>query len=105
MAIDRHFNITIRWRFTMAAALPLILMTVLLTTYLVQARHQDSQKQFERTSAVSTQYLGSSAELPLYVENRQELLALANTRMSDFPNLKGVIYLSGDRLPLAGSTG
>ncbi|MGS2722909.1 ATP-binding protein [Porticoccus sp. GXU_MW_L64] len=90
-------------RFTLAAVLPLVLVTVLLTTYLVQTRHQDSQKQFEQAGNISTQFLGASAELELYAGNREQLANLANNLK--FPNLAGISFLSEDRLPLASSSG
>ncbi|MCV6606091.1 MAG: ATP-binding protein [Porticoccaceae bacterium] len=96
-------NMTIGMRFTLAAALPLVLVAVLLTAYLVQTRHQDSQKQFEQTGNISTQFLGSSAELALYAGNREQLAALAGNL--NFSNLSGVSFLNQDRMPLATSDG
>ena len=101
--MNKYFSITISWRFALAAALPLMLVTVILTFYLVQTRHQDSQQQFEQTSEISTQYIGGSVELELYAGNTQELRETANS--SDVPNLIGVTFLDKDRLPLASTTG
>ena len=101
--MKRLINMTIGMRFTLAAALPLVLVTAILTAYLVQARHQDSQKQFEQASAISTQFLGAIAELELFAGNREQLMTLANSHR--FPNLSGVSYLSTERMPLAISNG
>ncbi|UTW44459.1 response regulator [bacterium SCSIO 12696] len=96
-------NITIGLRFTLAAVLPLVLISGVLTTYLVQARHQDSQKQFEQASSISTRYLGTSAELELFAGNRENLAAAVNNHR--FPDLAGVSFLNAQRIPLATSQG
>lgn len=91
---------TIRTRFLFAAVTPLVLITILMTSYLVQARQQDARQQFLEASRISTAYLGDSAVLELFSGDTNELQRIADSSRH-VPGLVGLAWFSADRQPLA----
>lgn len=83
-----------------AATAPLLLITMLLTTYLVRARQGDSRAQFLEANRISTAYLGDGAVLELYSSDRVRLQEIAN-KTDRVSHLIGVAYLNGDRQLIA----
>lgn len=92
----------IRWQFVIATVIPLTLITLLLTTYLVSARQKDLREQFVLSSTISTDYLGDKAVVELYGGDIQRLKEMANN-IAKFPDLLGVGYFSIDRELVAAS--
>lgn len=83
------------------ALLPLILLAVVLSSYVIDARLDDLQEAFEERGAASAELLASNAVLGLFTGNTEMLQAAGDRHLRTGSDIFSVEILSPDRRLLA----
>jgi len=104
MPTNKGGTYTISWRFFLATATPLLLITALLTSFIIQTRQEDSFNNFLKTGDLTTRYLGDIAMLDLWSGNKQSLQTVSDN-LERFPDLKGIVFLNADLQSIVATNG
>ncbi|MEZ5530651.1 MAG: ATP-binding protein [Porticoccaceae bacterium] len=86
---------SIQHRFLAVALLPLLLTTMLLTLYTVEARRNDLSQNLMRLGDASSSYLATISDFSLYTRNMKLLSGTAATALQ-IPDVAGMAFLDGN---------
>ena len=92
----RLFTQTLHGRLLLLTAMPLILLTVLLTFNTVSSERSEVYRQYHELGLTAATYLAATSDFALYSGNEQLLDTLA-TSMSELAQIDGVTFLNARR--------
>lgn len=93
--MTRLLSNSIQHRFLAVALLPLLLITMLLTLYTVEARRNDLSQNLMRLGDASSSYLATISDFALYSGNMKLLSDTASSAMR-IPDVAGIAFLDSN---------
>lgn len=93
----------LRSRLFLISAIPLLAITITLSWFSVQTRHNDLNDELEQFGTATVEYLAASAQFDMFAGDQDSLSTLMSAPLATSPDVHGLAFLDSERSILVSS--